>query len=98
MIRAMSTTLSLKSLYQHIEPQLDRVRECVNKEWTDAFQLVYGSGTTPPRLGGKLMRPALCFLSAGACGDKNLDRYIEMAAGMCLKEPTFTRFGLKDLS
>ena len=78
----MSTTFSLKSLYQHIEPQLDRVRACVDKEWTDAFQLVYGPGTTPPRLGGKLMRPALCFLSAGACGDDHLDHYIEMAAGM----------------
>lgn len=78
----MSTTLSLKSLYEHIEPQLDRVRACVNKEWTDAFQLVYGAGTTPPRLGGKLMRPALCFLSAGACGDEHLDHYTEMAAGM----------------
>jgi geranylgeranyl pyrophosphate synthase len=78
----MSTTLSLKSLYKHIEPQLDRVRACVGKEWTDAFQLVYGPDTTPPRLGGKLMRPALCFLSAGACGDENLDHYTEMAAGM----------------
>ena len=79
---AMSTTLSLKSLYAHIEPQLDRVRACVNREWTDAFQLVYGSETTPPRLGGKLMRPALCFLSAGACGAEDLDHFTEMAAGM----------------
>jgi octaprenyl-diphosphate synthase len=78
----MSSTVTLKSLYKHIEPQLDLVRACVNKEWTDAFQLVYGPEMTPPRLGGKLMRPALCFLSAGACGDENLDHYTEMAAGM----------------
>lgn len=78
----MSSTLSLKSLFECIDPQLDRVRGTVTREWTDAFQLVYGPEVTPPRLGGKLMRPALCFLSAGACGADNLDHFTEMAAGM----------------
>lgn len=78
----MSTTISLKSLYKDIDPQLARVRETVSEQWTEAFQLVYGPGSTPPRLGGKLLRPALCFLSAGASGAKGLDHYIEMAAGM----------------
>lgn len=78
----MSSTLSLKELYTGIEPLLDRVRETVNREWTDAFQLVYGPEMTPPRLGGKLMRPALCFLSAGACGSDDLEHFTEMAAGM----------------
>lgn len=78
----MSTTVSLKSLYKDIDPQLERVRKTVSDQWTEAFQLVYGPGSTPPRLGGKLLRPALCLLSAGACGAEDLDHYVEMAAGM----------------
>jgi geranylgeranyl pyrophosphate synthase len=78
----MSTTISLKSLYKNIDPQLILVRETVEKQWIEAFQLVYGKDAAPPHLGGKLMRPALCFLSAGACGAEELDHYVEMAAGM----------------
>jgi geranylgeranyl pyrophosphate synthase len=78
----MSSTITLKSLYKEIDPQLALVRDTVAKQWTEAFQLVYGADATPPRLGGKLMRPALCFLSAGACGAEDLDHFIEMAAGM----------------
>lgn len=78
----MATTLSLQSLYKDIDPQLARVRETVAQQWIEAFQLVYGPEAMPPRMGGKLLRPALCFLSAGACGAKDLDHFISMAAGM----------------
>lgn len=78
----MSSTLSLKELYKDIDPLLGRVRDTVAREWTDAFQLVYGPEAQPPRLGGKLLRPALTFLSAGALGAKDLEHFTEMAAGM----------------
>lgn len=78
----MATTLTLDSLYQQIEGELDQVRGRVRQQWTEAFQLVYGAPATSPRLGGKMMRPALCLLSAGACGAKDLEPYIDMAAAM----------------
>ena len=78
----MATAITLKELYRVIEPHLDEVRQSVRKQWTEAFQLVYGPTATPPRLGGKLMRPALCFLSAGACGADDFDHFVSMATGM----------------
>lgn len=78
----MATTLTLTDLYGDITPHLEEVRATVRKQWIDAFQLVYGPTATPPRMGGKMMRPALCFLSAGACGETDLERFVPMAAGM----------------
>ncbi|MDP7638343.1 MAG: polyprenyl synthetase family protein [Candidatus Hydrogenedentes bacterium] len=78
----MSITLNLSSLYQQIESQLERVRTQVGREWTEAFRLVYGPSAAQPRLGGKLMRPAACLLSAGAAGADDLDHFVDMAAAM----------------
>ncbi len=78
----MTTTLNLTSLYTQIQSQLDLVRASVREQWGDAFQLVYGPSATPPRLGGKMMRPALCFMSAGAVGAPDLDRFVDMGTAM----------------
>ncbi len=78
----MCAVLKLGSLYHEIEPELDAVREAVTHHWTDAFRLVYGPSATPPKLGGKLMRPALCLLSAGATGASEPREFVDMAAAM----------------
>ncbi len=78
----MTTTLNLSSLYQLIEGPLEKVRTQVNREWTEAFRLVYGPSATPPHLGGKLMRPAACLLSAGVAGADDLDYFVDMASSM----------------
>lgn len=78
----MTTALNLTSLYAQIQDPLEAARRSVRAEWTDAFQLVYGPGATPPRLGGKMMRPALCFMSAGAIGAEDLDDFVDMATAM----------------
>lgn len=78
----MATTLNLGSLYTGIETELDRARDLVAQQWNDAFRLVYGPSSAPPAPGGKLMRPALCFLSAGAAGAEKVSHYVEMAAAM----------------
>ncbi len=78
----MTTALTLKHLYSQVERPLEAARAVVAREWTDAFQLVYGPGTTPPRLGGKMLRPALTYLAAGACGARDLHRFNQMAAAM----------------
>lgn len=78
----MTTALSLKSLYADVAEPLEQVRSAVQQQWTDAFQLVYGPAATPPRLGGKLMRPALCIVSAGAIGAEDLPFFTDMATAM----------------
>lgn len=78
----MTIALSLKQLYSPIEGPLHTARHTVEREWTDAFRLVYGSNATPPRLGGKMLRPALCFLSSGVSGAANPRDFIDMAAAM----------------
>lgn len=52
----------------------------VRAQWTDALRLVYGSEWDPPAMTGKMLRPALCLLSAGALGCEDLDRFVVMAA------------------
>jgi geranylgeranyl pyrophosphate synthase len=78
----MTIALSLKQLYAAIEAPLDAARHTVAREWTDAFRLVYGPDATPPRLGGKMLRPALCFLSSGVVGAENPAKFADMAAAM----------------
>lgn len=78
----MATALNLSTLYAGIDSELDLVREQVAQQWTDAFQLVYGPSSVPPAPGGKLMRPALCFLSAGAAGAEKVSHYVDMASAM----------------
>lgn len=78
----MATAFKLNDLYSLIEPQIDLVRSNVRRHWVEAFQLVYGASVTPPRLGGKMLRPALCFLSAGAAGAEDLDHFVEMGTAM----------------
>ena len=78
----MATTLTLQSLYGQIADELDVVRNGVRLHWTEAFQLVYGPSAAPPRLGGKMLRPALCLLSAGAVGGKSIDHFTDMGVAM----------------
>lgn len=78
----MSATAQLTSLYEHVGPELDLVRGNVRRHWTEAFRLVYGPSVAPPRLGGKMMRPALCLLSAGASGAQDLAYFVDMATAM----------------
>jgi octaprenyl-diphosphate synthase len=78
----MSATAQLTSLYEHIGPELEQVRGDVRRHWTEAFRLVYGPSATPPRVGGKMLRPALCLLSAGASGAQDLSHFVDMATAM----------------
>ncbi len=59
---------------------LDEVRSIVAGLWTDALRLVDLENMPSPKAGGKLLRPALCLLSAGALGAKDLRKYAGLAA------------------
>jgi geranylgeranyl pyrophosphate synthase len=74
--------MTLEDLYRPIETPLTDVRQAIADLWEEALQLVYGPGAEPPRMGGKLLRPALCLMSAGALGAKDLAAFVPMATAM----------------
>lgn len=76
----MATNRSLDELYQPIAPMLADVGGVISQIWDDALHLVRVDVGPVPRVGGKLLRPALCLLSAGAIGGEHLDQYVHMAA------------------
>lgn len=71
--------LMLEELYKPVEAELAQVRDEVARLWRDALFLVEGASAILPGSGGKLLRPALCLLSAGACGAVDLRPYIPLA-------------------
>lgn len=75
----MNTTLSLDELYRPVQAPLGEVRGLMDEMWNDALSLVGLSAGAMPRAGGKMLRPALCLLSAGAIGGQDLSRYVTLA-------------------
>lgn len=75
----MKDTLQLKELYRPVAPELELVREQIGQMWLDALNLVRTPMPEQPSVGGKLLRPALCLLSAGAGGGANLSQYTRLA-------------------
>lgn len=78
----MATTLTLELMYRPVRAQLHKVREAVADVWVDTLRLVHESPVPRPNLGGKMLRPALCLLSAGVAGARDLDRFVPLAAAM----------------
>lgn len=73
----------LSSLYAPIGRELNRAYDQVNELWQDMLRLGNGNlERSPLPVGGKLLRPALCLLSAGAIGAKNLNSFVPMAIAM----------------
>lgn len=58
------------------------MREAVNALWSDTLDLVHGPLISPRRTSGKLLRPALCLLSAGAAGAQDLGEFVSLAAAL----------------
>lgn len=52
----------------------------MDRLWLDALELVGVDGAGATRAGGKLLRPALCLMAAGAIGATDLKRYVRLAA------------------
>lgn len=78
----MATTLSLNDIYRPIRAELDQIRDAVSDLFAEALQLVQGVPVPRPNLGGKMMRPALCLLSAGAVGANDVRRFVPLGAAM----------------
>ncbi|MDX9971440.1 MAG: polyprenyl synthetase family protein [FCB group bacterium] len=78
----MSTVTVLDELYKPIQPQMEQVRSAVGDLYVDTLRLVHGAAVPRPKMGGKMLRPALCLLSAGATGAKDLDRFVSLATSV----------------
>jgi len=72
----------LDELYRPVKHELDQVKARLGELWGEALALVHGRDLKPPAMGGKLLRPALCLLSAGASGARDVDYFVSLATGM----------------
>ena len=70
---------TLDRLYEPIGAELDEVRAAVSELWRTTFQLVEGMSAAPSEPGGKMLRPAMCLLSAGAAGAGEPAKFIRLA-------------------
>ena len=76
----MKTIPTLPELYEPVSHVVDEVRLAVGRVWQEALHLVRVELNEEPRLGGKMLRPALCLLAAGAIGAEDLEPYVPMAS------------------
>ena len=72
--------LTLEELYRPVQAELAVVHESVGRMWGEVLSLIHGPSLEPPKVGGKLLRPALCLLSAGASGAKDIAAFTRLAA------------------
>jgi octaprenyl-diphosphate synthase len=80
MLKFMAMTSMLDILYKPIQDELHATQAFVGDLWGQALALVHGPSITPPKVGGKLLRPAICLLSAGVLGAKDMTSFTKMAA------------------
>ncbi len=70
--------LTLTDIYEPIQEPISEVAKEVQRVWEDALKLVNIDFSMAPKAKGKLLRPAICLLSAGAIGQENLNTYISL--------------------
>lgn len=78
----MPTTSDLQVFYAPVQDELEQVRRSIDALWGEVLSFVDGAGGTYGAAGGKLLRPALCLLSAGAAGAADAGGYVDLATAM----------------
>lgn len=76
----MNTQTQLSQIFQPVEPALSKARRIINQLWREALSLTYAQDKAEQSGEGKLLRPALCLLAAGALNEQDLERYAPLAA------------------
>jgi octaprenyl-diphosphate synthase len=71
--------LTLEELYRPVQTELSLVQTEVTRFWGEALALLHGPSLAPPKVGGKLLRPALCLLAAGSSGATDMGFFAPMA-------------------
>lgn len=81
-MRADMIPTKLEIIYEPIAEVLSNVRSIVAQTWRETLRLVQITAPLADQstVGGKLLRPALCLLSAGTLGEKDLCRFVRLAA------------------
>lgn len=74
--------VALDELYRPVEAEMGEVRARVQETWSEALRLVHGPDLPLVAAGGKLLRPALCLLSAGAAGLDDRRALVRLAAAL----------------
>lgn len=78
----MQSTLNLAEFYRPIQRDMDAVRASLAELWADALRFVYGERLPKLPMGGKMLRPAMAILSAGALGESDTKRIVPLATAM----------------
>ncbi len=78
-MRGVKIMPTLSEIYTPIAQPIGGVRAQVTGVWREALTLVRVSADEQPRVGGKLLRPALCIAAAGVIGARDLEYYVPMA-------------------
>jgi len=68
--------ISLSEIYEPIQSPIKKVEQEVQSIWEEALNLVEIDPATAPKAKGKLLRPAVCLLCAGAIGKEDLDSFV----------------------
>jgi octaprenyl-diphosphate synthase len=72
----------LRELYRPVQAELDEVEAKVTDLWLGALRFVHGPSAAWPRAAGKMLRPALCLLAAGAAGATDRKHFVSIATTM----------------
>jgi octaprenyl-diphosphate synthase len=79
----MTTTVpTLNDIYGPVADELHEVRAIMRGEWTEVLGLVQGTAPPSDEVTGKLLRPALVLLAAGALDSRNVGRFTPLAAAI----------------
>lgn len=81
-IRRVKSSTPLTEIYAPVAAPLEQVRAVVDSLWREVLQLVEMEYTDAMRehAEGKLLRPALCLMAAGAAGASDLTPFVRLAA------------------
>jgi len=81
-IPSVSNAATLRDVYLPIRRELDQVRSQVEGLWADCIRLLNGSSLQYHMQPGKMLRPALCLLGAGALDANPLDDFVPLATAL----------------
>ena len=78
----MNQAATLEQLYTPVATPLGEVRTAIDALWRDTLALIGVEADQAPPTAGKLLRPALCLLTAGAAGAEDPRRFVQLATSL----------------
>jgi len=78
----MKATLSLEEIYAPVASALDEVREVADELWAEVLALLNDHQLPSLSTSGKLLRPAICLLAAGATGAAHIEKMVPLSVSI----------------